>query len=195
MTTAEYIQMRAFARYDGLSLAMVWTASFILYIAGMSTSLLMMVGVVMGVMSPVIIMSKLNHFRDDVLDGVIGFGRAYGYSILTFFYAALLLAVAQLAYFQFFDKGFILSHIGEMLSDEQMRAALRQSGMEQTFNEAASAFSSMRPIDIAINYLTLNVALGVVVCLPIAYSARTMTAKKRPQKRNDNGHISNSASV
>ena len=60
---------------------------------------------------------RLKRFRDNVLEGVISFSRALLYSMLVYFYAALLMAAAQFVYFQFIDNGFMLSQYAEVTSN------------------------------------------------------------------------------
>lgn len=179
MTTAEYIQLKAFARIDGALLAVVWTVSFAMYVAGIANPLLMMGGMVVAVVSPFYAASKLRRFRDNVLGGAISFRRAYAYTALMFFYAALLFAVAQFAYFQFIDNGYVMSQVSQVLSDAQTKSLLQQNGMWQTFEDAIATFNNIRPIDFALNYLPMNIVAGLVLGFPIAAYAKRATVTQQ----------------
>lgn len=168
MTSEEYIQLKAFARIDGALLSVMWIASFACYVAGMSEPMLMMFGMLIAVCSPVFATVRVRKFRDDARGGTISFGRAYGYTVLTFFYAALLFAVAQFVYFQFIDGGYIMSRITEMMNEDANRQIIEAYGMGETLNESLKLMGETRPIDYALNYLTLNIMLGMVLGLPIA---------------------------
>ena len=95
MTAEEYIQLKAFARIDGALLSVMWIASFALYVIGMTKPMMMIGGIIIAVSSPVFTASRVRKFRGIARYGIISFGRAYIYSILTFFYASLLFAIAQ----------------------------------------------------------------------------------------------------
>ena len=167
MTAEEYIQLKAFARIDGALLSVMWIASFALYVIGMTKPMMMIGGIIIAVSSPVFTASRVRKFRGIARYGIISFGRAYIYSILTFFYASLLFAIAQFVYFQFIDGGYIISQITEMMSQEPNRQVIQAYGMTDTINERLSIMTKTRPIDYAVNYLTLNIMLGMVLGLPI----------------------------
>ena len=138
MTAEEYIQLKAFARIDGALLSVMWIASFALYVIGMTKPMMMIGGIIIAVSSPVFTASRVRKFRGIARYGIISFGRAYIYSILTFFYASLLFAIAQFVYFQFIDGGYIISQITEMMSQEPNRQVIQAYGMTDTINESLS---------------------------------------------------------
>lgn len=168
MSPEEYIQLKAFARVDGALLSVMWIASFTFYIIGMTNPLMMMGGMVTAVCSPFFAASRLRKFRDVAREGIISFGRGYAYTILMFFYAALLFAIAQFAYFQFIDDGYLISRITEMMNTAQTQQVIQAYGLGDTLNESIEMMSETRPIDYALNYLTLNIMVGMVLGVPIA---------------------------
>lgn len=168
MVQEEYIQLKAFARIDGALLAAVWVASFACYIFGMSVPMLMMCGMLIAVGSPFFAAIRLRKFRDVARDGVISFRRGYAYTILEFFYAALLFAIAQFVYFQFLDNGYLISRLVEMMNTEQTQQIIQAYGMGDMLEESLGQMAETRPIDYALNYLTLNIIAGVILGLPIA---------------------------
>ena len=105
MTTPEYIQLRAFARIDGTYLGIIWTISFACYIIGISNPMIGMVGSIMALASPFYAFKRLRKFRDEIRDGHISLLRSMAYYMLMFFYASILFALAQYAYFAFLDNG------------------------------------------------------------------------------------------
>ena len=64
-----------------------------------------------------------------------------------------------------------------MMSQEPNRQVIQAYGMTDTINESLSIMTKTRPIDYAVNYLTLNIMLGMVLGLPIA--ALTKKDEKR----------------
>lgn len=168
MNVGEYAQMKAFARVDGVLVALVWTASFAFYVAGLAHPALMMVAMLVGLASPVYAGKRLCHYRDGVLGGELSFRRGYAYTALVFLYAALLFAVVQFVYFRFLDNGFVASCLTALTSNPEAMQALKASGMESAFNDALAQMVAVRPIDYALSYFTTNVALGLMLGLPIA---------------------------
>ena len=112
MTPQEYVQLKAFARQDGALLSLLWIGALVCYIQGLTNPLLGMAALVLIVISPFYAANRLRHFRDYAREGVISFGRGYAYTVLTFFYAGLLLALALYVYFAFIDKGYLLGQQG-----------------------------------------------------------------------------------
>ena len=168
MTAPEYIQLKAYARQDGFFLAMLWIASFASYIVGLTNQTLAMAAMLMAVMTPFFVASRLRKFRDYGLEGVISFGRSYAYIIFVFFYGAVLLAVAQYLYFAYMDNGYLVNSFAKMIGSEEGRVMLEQYGMAKVVNDGLAEMAMTRPIDYALNILTINISLGFILGLPIA---------------------------
>ena len=164
MSPAEYQQLKAFARIDGALLAIVWIGSFALYIKGMENPMLGLISMVAMITAPFFAARRLRKFRDFARDGVITFRRGYAYIVLAFFYSGLLFAVAQYVYFTYMDHGFLLAKFTEMANTpESVQLGLKDM-MQQSLNDLAT----MRPIDIALNVLTIIIVAGFILGMPIA---------------------------
>ena len=172
MSPEEYRQLKAFARIDGVLLALMWTASFACCINGLVSPMFSFVGMLIAIFSPFFAAMRLVKFRDKARDGVISFRRGYAYTVLMFFYAAILFALAQLIYFQFIDQGYIMSSMTMMMSDETNRKIMETYGMTDTFRQAIDQMSQTRPIDYALSYLSINIFIGFILGLPIAAISR-----------------------
>ncbi|MCR4604332.1 MAG: DUF4199 domain-containing protein [Prevotella sp.] len=168
MTAQEYIQLRAYARVDGLKLFVLWLISFVCYIVGLRQPVLGMVGTILALVTPFYVYRLLRQFRDGALDGVISFGRSWVFVVFLFFYASLLFAIAQFVYFNWMDNGYFAETMMQMFSDPASMAAIKQMGMTDTLNEAMAEFNAMRPIDMVLNILTSNMLIGCIIGLPIA---------------------------
>ena len=167
MTAPEYIQLKAYARQDGFFLALLWITSFIFYIIGLSNSLLAMASLIMAIVSPFFVASRLRNFRDVGREGVISFGRSYAYIIFVFFYGAVLLAVVQYLYFAYFDNGYLVNSFAKMMSTDEGKLMLEQYGMSKVVDESLAEMAATRPIDYALNILTINISLGFILGVPI----------------------------
>jgi len=177
ITPAEYIQLKAFARQDGALLALLWVAIFLLYIIGVSNQMLGMAAVLLLFYLPFFVGERLKKFRDYGREGLISFRRGYAYTILVFFYGGVLFAVAQYLYFAFMDNGFLLSQFSKMVTSEEGKALLQQYGMQQMVDESLQEMANIRPIDYALNMLTINICLGFILGIPISLIQQRSTVK------------------
>ena len=168
MTPLEYIQLKAFARQDGALLSLLWIGAFVSYIQGLANPLWGMAALVLVVISPFYAANRLRHFRDYARDGVISFMRAYAYMVLTFFYAGLLLAVVLFVYFKFIDNGYLLGKFTQMLNTPELQQMMQMNGMKEQMSQGLKELAEMRPIDYALNMLTINIMTGFLLGLPIA---------------------------
>jgi Na+/glutamate symporter len=177
MTPAEYIQMKAFARLDGVLLAVLWVSSFALYVAGLALPVLGLAAMVLMVATPFFVGFRLGKFRDEGRDGIISFRRGWVYVVFVFFYAAILLALAQYAYFAYMDHGYLMQSFSTALSTPEAVQMMKQYGIEQAMAESLEQMGQLRPIDYALNVLTVNILAGMVLGLPIAAMLQRRSVK------------------
>ena len=168
LTPSEYIQLKAFARIDGVWLSLLWTAAFALYIAGLRSPGYGLAAMLLAVSTPFFVGSRLRHFRDEGLSGVISFRRGWAYTVYVFFYGGLLFALAQWAYLTYLDQGYMMTTITEAFAAPETARALQQTGLEETVEESLAQMGQMRPIDLSLNMLTTNILAGIVLGVPIA---------------------------
>jgi hypothetical protein len=168
MTAPEYIQLKAFARQDGALLALLWMATFLLYIIGVQNQMLGLAAVLLMVYTPIFVGERLGKFRDYGREGIISFRRAYAYTVFVFFYGGVLFAIAQYLYFAFMDNGYLLSQFSKMVTSEETQKMLQQYGMIEMMNESLKEMASIRPIDYALNMLTVNISVGFILGVPIS---------------------------
>ena len=163
MTAPEYMQLKAYARQDGFFLALLWTASFACYILGISNQMLGMLAIGLAVMTPFFVAGRLRKFRDEGREGLISFGRSYAYTIFVFFYGAVLLAVVQFLYFAYVDNGYLLGAFSRMITSEEGKEIISQYGMTQMMEDSLAEMAQIRPIDYALNILTVNIIIGFIL--------------------------------
>lgn len=178
-TREEYEQIKAFARIDGAIMGVMWIISFACFIAQFYMPLLNMAALIFGIASIIVSAIRLRNFRDNILDGVISYWRAYGYSLLTYFYAALLLAAAQYIYFQFIDHGFLLNQYTAMTSSPEFKSMMTLYGIKaDEMKLTMDTIATLRPIDIALQFLTTNLFLGIVISWPMAALIKSKYKRK-----------------
>lgn len=191
MTPAEYVQLKAFARVDGLLLALLWSASFACYILGLSQPMLAMAALGMVVATPFVVGSRLRRFRDEARQGIISLKRGWAYAVLVFFYGGVLLALVQYVYLAYMDKGYLAMALGKLLSSPENQLALSQLGLGDQVAESMALMEQTRPIDFVLNMLTMNILAGIVLGLPIAAVMR----RQDNNNDNNNGHINSNPPV
>jgi hypothetical protein len=179
MTPPEYIQMKAFARSDGMSLFLLWLASFICYVLGLRSSILSLVAIILALTTPFKMLRRLRAYRDNVLEGFISFRRGWAYTVFVFFYAGLLFALAQFVYFAYLDHGYFFSTFNEMMNNAET-GVLGIDGVVQAIQQ----MSQMRPIDLALNILTSNLFVGCVLGLLLAANVKRNRLEKIENKEN-----------
>ncbi len=168
-TREEYEQLKEYARRDGAIVGVLWILSFAFFIGEFYNPLLGFVSLVIGVYSLVFASMRLRRYRDTALGGIISFRRALLFSMLVYFYAALLMAAAQFVYFQFIDHGFMLSQYTEITGTPEFKTMLSAYGMRpEDMKLAMDNLAALRPIDIALQFLSTNIILGLLISLPIA---------------------------
>ncbi|MBR0049865.1 MAG: DUF4199 domain-containing protein [Prevotella sp.] len=197
MTPAEYIQLKAFARIDGALLAVVWIIGFACYLVGMARPVYGLAAVLLLVSSPFFAASRLRHFRDEARQGSITLARGWAYSVLMFFYGGILLALAQCLYLTFMDHGYMVMQLTRMMESPEGKMVVEQYGLQQTMAESLAMLSEQRPIDLALNMLTMVILSGIVLGLPIgAFMQRKGCKEVKGNKGvKDSGHINSNTSL
>ena len=158
-----FIQLKAFARQDGLALSLLWIVSF----ACMTIVKAGLLGNLLALATPFITAWRLSKFRDQVLGGSISFRRAFAYGVYTFFYASLVFALVQYAYFRFLDHGTFARLITESM--RLLAPMYEQNGISKTdLNNNINMVSMLTPMQWAFMFMMQNIIIGAFVSLPIA---------------------------
>ncbi|MBP5257251.1 MAG: DUF4199 domain-containing protein [Prevotella sp.] len=170
MTLGEKIhQLRAFAGIDGLLLALIWISSFGCYLGQFGHPALSIVWMLFAVSTPFFVAFRLRHFRDEALDGSISFRRAFAYCIMVFLYASILFALAQWAYFNYVDQGFLLSQFGLIMHREESQAVLEAYKLTpEMLDTIMEDIGKMTPIDLSLGFANMNLTGGFFMSLIIA---------------------------
>lgn len=167
INVAALAQVKAFARQDGVYLALLWTAAFLLTLLVPSSSW----GGLMTMSTPFFVGWLLIRFRNNTLDGQISFLRGYVYSCYTFLYAALIFAVAQYIFLRYFDDGALMSMLQASVStfeaaykDNPAAAGPALADLKQ----GVALIGEMTPIQITFVLMMQNLFFGTLLSLPIA---------------------------
>ncbi len=171
----DYSLFITYSNIDGAIVGGLWILSFACFVGEFRTPLLSVVAIVCAVASLVTLALRMRRFRDTRLGGVMPFGKAMLYALQCFFKATLLMAVAQYVYFQFIDRGYLINQYVTMLSTPDYAAVVKDAyGMDakQIIAILQTTMGELRPIEIAFQFLTVNVVTGVILSVPIAALTR-----------------------
>lgn len=159
----EYIQLKAFAKQDGLILGLIWIAAFACFIGSMTDGSLQ-IGFVAGILStPFVVFFMLRHYRDKVLDGSISYRRAFAFTAFTMGYASLIIAAATFVYFHFFDKGDFFGTLMANIKLPEVQQAFTDAGMKpDEIEQQLSMVSQSRPIDFAFSVFTEGIIIALL---------------------------------
>lgn len=166
-------------------MGLVWIAGFACFVGSFAEPFLSFVFNFIIILIPFLTASFARHYRDRVLDGTLSFRRAYGYSLFIFFYATLLLAIAQWAYLEFLDNGRLLGNMTRTVNSPEFAPVLE--AYQMTKDEVLAQltiFSETRPIDFAFTFMWMNILLGLVLSFVIAlFTKRTTARGNLPQRK------------
>ncbi len=164
MTNIESLmQVKAFARQDGALLSLLWITSFACVLSAPQS----MMGTLLALATPFFIGWRLCKFRNYALDGIISFRRGYVYSVYTFFYAAVIFAIAQYIYFRFLDHGTLCAMLTDSINT--MMPLYENSGIsKKDLSESLRIISTTTPIQWAFTFLVQNICIGTFISLPVA---------------------------
>lgn len=170
ITPTEYIQLKAFARQDGLFIGCLWVAAFACFIGSMTHPELQL-GFVVGTMAtPFAVYYRLRHFRDKILDGYISFRRAFAFIAFTMAYASIILAGATLVYFYFLDNGMFVATLRDNLSIPEIQQSFVNAGMDpKVLDVQLETISKSRPIDFAISIFSDGLISSLILALIIGF--------------------------
>jgi hypothetical protein len=180
MTYNEYRQLRLFARYDGIYLGVLWTASFACLIGMTLYPELSMFSLLLALSTPMFVVIRLKKFRDEALEGIISFNRGLAYCLFLFLNASLLFAIVQWLYMHFLDQGHLAQLFRSMLSTEESRNMLKQIGT--TSDSLTAQLSAITPMEFASTYFIENCILGILFSIPIAFFMQ----KRLPKEKKNN---------
>ena len=157
------IQLKAFARQDGLLLALFWTASFAMTMMAPQS----IWGNVLAMATPFFMGWRTTLFRDGALDGVISFRRAAAHGIYSVFYASLVFALVQYVYFRFLDNGTFMGIMSDGV--KVIENLYKQQGLNTSeITQSLETMRSISPVQWAFMLMLQNITIGSLLALPVA---------------------------
>lgn len=169
ISPSEYIQLKAFARQDGLIMGLILIAAMGCFVGSMVNPQWQM-GFLLGLMAvPVVAFLRLRTFRNEICNGNISFRRAFVYVLMMMAYGCILLAAATFVYFTFFDKGLFMTTLQQNIALPEIKESFKQAGINpKDLEEQLKSIAQSRPIDFAITVFSEGVISSCFLALIIA---------------------------
>lgn len=157
------IQLKAFARIDGLWLALLWTVSFVcvLFVPNAPWGNLLMFA------TPILMAWRLILFRNHVLNGVISYRRALAYGLYMSFYASLLFGLVQVLYFRFLDNGRFIQLL--IQASQTILNFYQQNGIDiKDTKQSIEMLMQVSPIELGFVFMMQNLVISGIISTFIA---------------------------
>lgn len=155
ITSESLIQVKAFARQDGMYMSLVWLAS--MWLTFHSTESVW--GPMLALCTPFFVAWRLQSFRDYALDGLISFRRGLMFACYMFFYASLIFAVGQFVYFKFLDGGLFMQTLTDNV--EVLKPLYKEQGVNvEDLDLALKTIGMMKPVDLTFTFMMYNISVG-----------------------------------
>ena len=178
ISPVEYIQLKAFARIEGIIFGILGIAVMACLVESMQDPTLGLLTPIGIIATPVLAYYRLRRFRDRVLGGIISFRRGVAYLAFSFAYAALIMTAASYLYFAFIDNGQLLMAIQEQMMVPEVQTALKEAGVSQTtVQQEMDMLAQIRPVDIAISILSNALISGFTLSIILGFICRRSEAK------------------
>ena len=167
MNYEEIKQLRVYTRYDGIYLAIVWTASFACFLLLPLSSVFSTFSSLLTISTPFFVTYRLKIYREVGLNGIISFKRAYFYCMRVFVNAALLFSLLQWLYMTYLDHRKVVRIITSVTSLPEYNSffAAMGIGRKEFIATLPEVFS---PTPMAINCLMYEVLFGAIISLIVS---------------------------
>uniref|UniRef100_A0AB33IUG9 DUF4199 domain-containing protein n=2 Tax=unclassified Prevotella TaxID=2638335 RepID=A0AB33IUG9_9BACT len=154
------LQIQAFARLDGVYLAIYWIVSFLstIYLPELG------LGGLLALSTPFFVGWRLVKFRNYALDGVIPLGRAILYCIYVFFCGAFIFSAFQFFYLSLVDDGKFAS----MLTSTAIMLDTLSGSKSHEYAKAMSFYTQMPPLALTSIFMIDEIILGLIATPVIA---------------------------
>ena len=178
----------------GVIVGAYYIGKFCLFPLSMHSTFAAMLFFGLTMMVPFLIYRLVKLYRDRYAGGSIDFVRAFSFALLIMAFGSLLASVTHYIYFEFIDKGLVISTLAtniEQLSAIELNtiegidttegadAIAQYNRFIETMNATLEQLQAMSSIKMTMGMLSNNISWSIIVALPIALVAST-------RKKNNN---------
>lgn len=174
-------QYRKASQIYGAYIGCMWLSSFICMANTLAFPILSILGMGISISSLLAIPVMAYQFRWKVCKGDLSFMRSWLLILQIIFFSSILMAFGVFVYMKFLDHGAFGAYYEQMLSDPNTKLVMDQIlvGTGVTSEEFVEQFTTITPINLAINILESNVLLGFFISLPLALLSRVKVSLKK----------------
>lgn len=145
----------------GFAMGIYWVIKYLFLIFGNKAPILSLIYILLTLAVPFIAYYLTKRYRDDI-GGSISFFHAWRFGTLLYFFAALIVAVEQFIFYQFFaPRDFMYdaaNQLIEMLKDSPFGTDIIEAVAQMNFS----------PIHMAVTGIFNNIFYGIVLSIPVA---------------------------
>lgn len=170
-------QVIPYAMRYGLVLGAFWVVKYLCVIGADKMPFLGLLSTVLSIFTPLLLLLFLVKYRQEALEGVMGYGQGVRFSILLFLFASFLEMVMIVAHTMFIDPNFIARMFAS--TQEMLKA------MQFPLNEVEGMLPS--PFQYAFASMMVNVLIGAalsLVLVPVSQNIHIQRFTKNNQDTN-----------
>lgn len=167
MNNEEIKQLRIYARYDGIYLAIIWAVSFTCFLLLPLSPIFSTFSSLLTISTPFFVVYRLKIYREIGLNGVISFKRANFYCMRVFVNAALLFSLLQWLYMTYLDNGKVIRIITSVTSLSEYNSFFAAMGIDRK-EFIAMLPEAFSPTPMAVNSLMYEVLFGAIISLIVS---------------------------
>lgn len=150
----------------GTLLGLLWCVMYASFIAGFTNILCSFLFLVLYMASPFFAGHLAIRYRKRHCDNCISFSKAWIFLLIMYICASLLSAVIQTIYFRYFDNGYFIQNMQQIIDILRNNPEI-MGEMSSELNMAMKTFSNLGTKDIIINVLSSNILNSAIITTPI----------------------------
>lgn len=164
------------AMKSGLYAGILWIIGLVCFCRSFDSAFCNNVFVIIVILSPFLIGYLAHRFQREYLPGSQRvYSKLYFYSLMTYVYGGIILAVAVFVYFLYWDKGIFFDSYLNFLNRPDIKSLLDASfkgsgnGMSvEMLKDSVVQMSQMKVSVYALTVFYMNMVCGIFVSIPIA---------------------------
>lgn len=147
----------------GTIMGLFWIFKLTFFVFGLNNSLFGFIFISLTLMVPFLGFAFTKRYRNSICGGYITFSHAFAFSVMMYFFAALLCAVGHYIYFRFLDNGFLIGEYSKLVSDIKDLKINETEDLTDQMNLILDTISSLTPIKITIQLLSQNIFYSTII--------------------------------
>lgn len=157
----------------GLWVGLLCSLSFLAAVYANGSLLMSQMGNILGIIAFITAGRLIRRYRQVMYP--INFRQACRMSILTYFFATLIVAVVQFVYFRYLDHGQVAEQMQTLLEMPEYQQMLQHIAGQSDIKEIMDGAMSLmhNPIQMTVQLMWMNIILSLLLTIPTALIAIT----------------------